>query len=58
MGNVPAFMVYTDKTLEELARCMPRTENDLLKVRGIGPAKARHFGPETLSVIQGFIKDR
>ncbi len=58
MGNVPAYLVYTDKTLEELARCMPRTENDLLKVRGIGPAKARHFGPETLSVIQGFIKDR
>ena len=58
IGNVPAYLVYTDQTLEELARCMPRTENDLLKVRGIGPAKARHFGTETLTVIQGFIKNR
>ena len=50
-GNVPAYIVYPDRTLKELARRAPRTEAELLEVRGIGPAKARQFGAETLAVI-------
>ncbi|MBI4529473.1 MAG: RecQ family ATP-dependent DNA helicase [Deltaproteobacteria bacterium] len=56
MGNVPAYVIYSDKTLYELSRLMPRTETDLLRVRGIGPGKARQFGAETLGVIQQFVK--
>jgi ATP-dependent DNA helicase RecQ len=52
MGNVPAYIVYPDKTLEELARIKPQSEAELLEVRGIGPAKARQFGAETLAVIR------
>ena len=56
MGNVPAYLVYTDQTLQDLARRMPRTEADLLQVRGIGLAKARQFGAETVAVIQEFVR--
>jgi ATP-dependent DNA helicase RecQ len=56
MGMVPAYVVYTDRTLQELARRMPRTETDLLRVPGIGPAKARQFGADTLAVIQEFVR--
>ncbi|MGD0652062.1 MAG: RecQ family ATP-dependent DNA helicase [Verrucomicrobiia bacterium] len=52
LGNVPAYIVYPDRTLKELARLAPQTEAELLEVRGIGPAKARQFGRETLAVIQ------
>jgi len=52
MGNVPAYIVYPDRTLEELARVKPQSEAELLEVRGIGPAKARQFGAETLAVIR------
>lgn len=51
MGNVPAYIVYPDRTLQELARVKPRTQAELLEVRGIGPAKARQFGAQTLAVI-------
>jgi len=51
LGNVPAYIVYPDRTLKELARRAPQTEAELLEVRGIGPAKARQFGKETLAVI-------
>jgi len=51
LGNVPAYIVYPDRTLKELARRVPRTEAELLEVRGIGPAKARQFGRETLAAI-------
>jgi len=56
MGNVPAYLVYTDQTLQELTRRMPRTEADLLQVPGIGLAKARQLGAETLAVIQEFVR--
>jgi ATP-dependent DNA helicase RecQ len=50
--GVPAYLIYPDVTLKELARRRPKTKEELLEIRGIGPAKARQFGKETLSVLQ------
>lgn len=52
LGNIPAYLIYPDRTLEELARVKPSTMDGLLEVRGIGPAKARQFGAETLRIIK------
>ena len=52
MGGVPAYIIYPDKTLKELALALPRTRADLLLIRGIGPAKALQFGKETLEIIR------
>lgn len=57
-GGVPAYLIYPDRTLEELARVKPRTEEELLQVKGIGPAKATLFGAETLAVIARFLDSR
>jgi len=54
LGDAPAFLIYADLTLKELARRKPVTDMELLEVRGIGPAKARQFGVETLQVIREF----
>jgi RecQ family ATP-dependent DNA helicase len=40
----PAFLIFPDKTLRSIAVERPRTEEDLLAVDGIGPAKAAKFG--------------
>lgn len=50
-GGIPAYLIYPDRTLAELARVKPRTAAELLDIKGIGPAKARRFGAETLAVI-------
>ncbi len=50
-GALPAYLIYPDRTLQELARVKPKTEAELLEVKGIGPAKARMFGAETLGMI-------
>jgi ATP-dependent DNA helicase RecQ len=55
MGGVPAYIVYPDSTLQALAARLPKTEEELLEVRGIGPAKASRFGEETLAVIRPFV---
>lgn len=54
LGNIPAYLVYADKTLVELAQQKPDSEAALLNIRGIGPAKAMKFGEETLEVIERF----
>ena len=41
MGGVPAYIIYPDKTLKELALAQPHTQEDLLLIHGIGSAKAR-----------------
>ena len=50
MGK-PAYHVFPDRTLEELARVLPESPADLLEIRGIGPAKAQMFGADALAVI-------
>jgi superfamily II DNA helicase RecQ len=51
--NVPAFVVLTDASLEELARRRPQTEGELLDVRGIGPAKLESYGDDLLELLAG-----
>jgi ATP-dependent DNA helicase RecQ len=50
--GIPAYLVYPDATLKELARQKPQTREALLEVRGIGPAKARQFGADTLEILR------
>ena len=42
--EVPAFVVFSDATLRELARGRPTTDAALLAVPGIGPAKLAAYG--------------
>ena len=52
MGGVPAYHVFADATLKELARQLPESPADLLNIRGVGPAKAQRFGEEALAIIK------
>ncbi len=49
--DVPAFVVFNDKTLHALARDRPTNKSGLLAVSGIGPAKAEQYGEEVLDLI-------
>jgi len=56
LGGVPAYIVYPDSTLKQLAIVLPRTQEELRLVTGIGPVKARQFGSETLEIIRNAIQ--
>ncbi len=49
--SVPAFVVFTDATLQLIAEHKPRTEQALLKVNGIGRAKLERYGEDVLSLV-------
>lgn len=49
--KIPAFCVFNDATLRELAVTTPATHDELLDVRGIGPAKAEKYGDAFLELL-------
>jgi ATP-dependent DNA helicase RecQ len=49
--GVPPYVVFSDATLEELARARPATLGAMLHVRGIGQKKLETFGERFLAVI-------
>jgi DNA helicase-2/ATP-dependent DNA helicase PcrA len=49
--EVPAFVVFSDRTLAELAARTPRTLAELAAVPGIGPAKLERYGSELLAQL-------
>jgi len=51
--NVPAYVVFHDATLLELARLRPRTESALRLISGIGEHKLKRYGARLLEVLRG-----
>jgi DNA helicase-2/ATP-dependent DNA helicase PcrA len=47
----PAYTVFADATLRELARRLPTDETGLRQISGIGPAKLDAYGDELLALL-------
>ena len=43
-SGMPAFVIFTDKTLEAMARYKPKDEKELLLIPGVSQKKAEKFG--------------
>ncbi len=54
--GVPAYVVFGDATLRELARHRPVTDDGLLAVSGIGPAKLAAYGEALKSLLAGIVR--
>ena len=49
--QVPPYIVFSDRTLAELAVRRPRSLTALQNVRGVGPMKLERYGPRFLAAI-------
>ena len=49
---MPAFVVFNDRTLEELSSVRPSTVVELLAISGIGPAKVDRYGDQIIAIIE------
>jgi DNA helicase-2/ATP-dependent DNA helicase PcrA len=49
--DVPAFMVFHNTTLEEIAARRPRSLTELAAVPGIGPSKLARYGEDVLAAL-------
>jgi ATP-dependent DNA helicase RecQ len=50
--GVPAYVVFHDSTLAEIASRAPRSLDELGDVAGVGPAKLSRYGPAVLEVVR------
>jgi len=50
-AGVPPYVVFSDKTLVEMADRFPQSEQSMARISGVGQAKLRNYGAEFLAVI-------
>lgn len=48
----PAFIIFHDKTLQEIASIKPQNEQQLYAINGFGPKKFEAFGADILKITQ------
>ena len=49
--GIPAYMVFSDATLRDMARRMPQSEDEFLDVSGVGRHKAEKYGKVFLEAL-------
>lgn len=57
-AGVPAFQILTQKAMLGIAKAMPRSLDELAKVKGIGKIKLRAFGEELIGIIEQFCREK
>lgn len=50
--RLPAFRVFTDLTLLDIAARRPRTESELAAVSGLGPSRLERYGARLLEIVR------
>jgi superfamily II DNA helicase RecQ len=49
--EIPAYVIFHNTTLAEIAERQPRTLGELALISGVGPAKLERYGEEVLRVL-------
>ena len=53
-AGVPPFVVFSDKSLQDMAARMPMTEEEFLEVNGVGQAKLERYGEAFMEEIKSY----
>lgn len=56
--GIPAYIVFSNATLADMAERMPRTIEEFLEVSGVGEVKAKRYGDIFLQMISDYIERR
>jgi ATP-dependent DNA helicase RecQ len=55
--GIPAYMVFDDAALRDMARKRPVTRPQFLEVRGVGEKKSHEYADRFIEVIQDYVQD-
>ena len=50
-ASVPAFVIFSDATLLDMCKKLPKDKDDMLKVSGVGDVKFERYGHQFLKVL-------
>jgi ATP-dependent DNA helicase RecQ len=54
--KMPAYIIFSDKSLKSMANELPTTENEFLAISGVGINKMEKYGEKFMNVIRQFKK--
>lgn len=52
--GVPPYVIFSDKTLVQMATRFPQTADSLLDIHGVGEVKYKKYGPGFLNIIRDY----
>ncbi|MEJ5365391.1 MAG: DNA helicase RecQ [Desulfosoma sp.] len=55
--GVPPYVIFSDRSLADMAARMPQTPEEMLAVHGVGEGKLERFGEDFLSVFRDFRRE-
>lgn len=56
-GGVPAYVIFTDKTIKEMSMYLPETREQMLQISGVGEVKFERYGSEFIAEIKRYKKE-
>ena len=56
--NVPAYVVFSNATLADMAKKMPKNTTELRRVSGVGEIKAQWYGKKFLKEVKDFLSEQ
>ena len=56
--DVPAFVIFGDKTLQQMALHLPQSRESFARISGVGAAKLDQFSEEFLKVIRDYAEEK
>ena len=55
--NVPAYIVFDNKTLMEMSETLPVSESEMLQITGVGSKKLQLYGAYFIAIVKKFKND-
>ena len=56
--GIAPYMVFSDASLEEMAREIPRDRQSFLQINGVGRKKMKQYGAQFIEVIDNYARER
>ena len=56
--GIPPYLIFSDKTLEEMAAKRPLLDSEMMDISGVGEQKLKRYGNLFMDAILGYIKDQ
>ncbi|MBW1782794.1 MAG: DNA helicase RecQ [Deltaproteobacteria bacterium] len=57
-AGVPPYVIFSDRTLIEMATFFPQSEIRLMDIHGVGAVKQKKYGPFFLDIIREYFRSR
>lgn len=56
--NIPAYLIFSDATLKDMERQRPMSDDDFMKVSGVGQRKMEVYGDDFIAEIVSFMRSK